>query len=246
MADKTQTSSTRSSDTGSNISMLPNSKLLMPYLLPYCAYVVIATLFGHMAPEWNYLLRIFIVSIALGWAWRWYVPLRGPKNYVASIFTGVIFGLVGTVLWVVCLFPFLKPETQPWGGFPFLARLTASTLLVPIFEELLMRVYIFRLAYQWDIERRNHQNHPFDIVFYKKSLNDFKPGEWSYFAIIFSTIAFALGHQMVEWPAAIIYGMLMAILWIIRKDIISCVVAHGTTNFALAIYIYMTGSWELW
>ena len=223
-----------------------NYRLLWPYVIPYVAYVVIAGLFGCLAPEWNYLIRIIVVTATLFWAWRWYVPFCGPKSCVLSIIIGIIFGIIGTALWVVCLLPFVGSSAKEWGTSPFLARIIASTLLVPIFEELLMRVYIFRIAHQWYMERRMGQTRPFEKVFHEKSLNDVKPGEWSYFAIIFSTAAFAIGHPVIAWPAAIIYGFLMSGLWVIRKDIISCIIAHATTNFTLGLYIYFTGSWNLW
>jgi len=38
----------------------------------------------------------------------------------------------------------------------------------------------------------------------------------------------------------------MCVLYIIRKDLLSCMVAHGTTNFGLALYVYYTGHWQLW
>jgi membrane protease YdiL (CAAX protease family) len=71
-------------------------------------------------------------------------------------------------------------------------------------------------------------------------INNFEPGAWSMAAILVSTVAFTLGHQVYEWPAAILYGFLMVFLWISRKDLISCIVAHGTTNFALALYVYLS------
>ena len=228
------------------MSASSNYRLLKPYILPYAAYVVIASLFSSLAPEWNYLIRILVVSITLYWAWRWYIPFCGPKNCVLSIITGILIGLIGTVLWVALLLPFVEPSAKEWETQPFLARMIASTLLVPIFEELFMRVYVFRIAHQWYIERRKHQTRPFGKVFHEQSLNDFKPGEWSYFAIIFSTAAFAIGHQVIAWPTAILYGFLMSGLWIIRKDIMSCIIAHATTNFTLGIYIYFTGRWNLW
>lgn len=226
--------------------LFSNFSLLVPYILPYVLYVGIASVFNWLGPEWNYLIRIAAVVIAICWAWRWYVPLSGPNNTFLSILTGVLFGLIGTFFWIVLLQPFLEPSQKAWGMFPFWLRLGASTLLVPIAEELLMRVYVFRIAHQWSIERQNHRTGAFEKVFYEKSLNDFKPGAWSYFAVIFSSVIFAMGHQVVEWPAAVVYGVLMSVIWILRKDIISCIVAHSTTNFVLGIYIFYTGSWELW
>jgi hypothetical protein len=61
-----------------------------------------------------------------------------------------------------------------------------------------------------------------------------------------STAAFALGHQVYEWPAAIAYGLLMSVLYIIRKDLAACVAAHAATNFSLALFVCLTGQWQYW
>jgi len=229
----------------SNLTPYSNYRLLLPYVGPYFAYVGIATLFGGLPDGWNYLLRIAAVSIFLGWAWRWYVPLKGPKNISLSVIYGVLVGIVGTVLWIVALVPFVDESATAWTGLSFSLRLLAATLLVPIFEELFIRVYLFRIAYQWFNEKKQNK-HALEDVVHNQSINSVRPGEWNYFAVIFSTVAFALGHQVVEWPASLIYGLLMVLLWIVRKDIISCIVAHGTTNLALGIYVYRTQSWGLW
>ena len=221
-------------------------KLSIAYILPYAAYVTIANLFSGLDPGINYTIRIIAVSAILFWGWRWYVPFRGPGNCVYSIIFGIIFGLVGTLFWVALLFPFVTSGKMASDSFSFFMRIFASTLLVPIFEELLMRVYVFRLAHHWYIERKTNNDNAFNKVFHEKSLNDFKPGDWSPFAIIFSTIIFALGHQLIEWPAAIVYGLLMAFLWILRKDVLSCIIAHATTNLTFGIYVYVTGSWQYW
>lgn len=223
-----------------------NYKLLLPYVLPYVAYVLIANLFSSLDVGLNYALRIVVVSGILFWAWRRYVPFRGPGNYLYSIVIGIVFGLVGTILWVALLSPFVTPMKMASDNISFFMRLLASTLLVPVFEELLMRVYVFRLAHQWYLERKTNKVNVYETVFHEKSLNDFKPGDWSLFAIIFSTIIFALGHQIIEWPSAIVYGLLMVFLWILRKDVLSCIIAHATTNLTFGIYVYITGNWSYW
>ena len=38
----------------------------------------------------------------------------------------------------------------------------------------------------------------------------------------------------------------MAGLWIVRRDLLSCIVAHGVTNVVLACYVRATGAWALW
>ncbi len=42
------------------------------------------------------------------------------------------------------------------------------------------------------------------------------------------------------------YGILISVLWITRKDLFSCIIAHATTNLTLALYVYFTGHWQLW
>ena len=61
-----------------------------------------------------------------------------------------------------------------------------------------------------------------------------------------ATMVFAAGHAPAEWLAASAYGLVMATLWIVRKDLLSCVLAHAATNVALALYVIANGRWELW
>jgi membrane protease YdiL (CAAX protease family) len=222
-----------------------NYSLLVPYIAPYLAYVAIASLFSGLSPVLNYSIRIIVVSLLLWWFRRWYIPITGSKSKIISIIVGIIFGIIGAILWILMLKPFVNNGAEPWDDLEILTRLIASSLLVPIFEELLMRGYIFRLTFQWSKERKNNKN-ALENALHEKSINDFEPGAWSVSAILVSTVAFTIGHQIIEFPAAIIYGILMAFLWIYRKDMISCIVAHGTTNFTLGIYVCLTQQWELW
>ena len=103
------------------------------------------------------------------------------------------------------------------------------------------------MALQWDKNRHNNTmvlalNETLD----NNSINDVKPGAWSIMAVAISSIAFTAGHLPVEWLAAMAYSILISILWIIRKDLLSCMVAHGVTNLALALYVYSTGNWGFW
>lgn len=223
-----------------------NFILLLPYFAPYIVYVGIAALFRGLSPEWSYSLKIVTVTAVLIWAWHRYIPFTGPKSTFISVTWGVLCGLVGTVIWIFLLRPFVDMETNAWSKSAYFLRLMAASILVPIFEELLMRGYIFRLAYQWGEQRKKDKGKAFDRALNDQSINNFKPGAWSTSALLVSTIAFTLGHQIQEWPAAFLYGILMVFLWITRKDLISCIVAHGTTNFALGLYVYFTNQWELW
>lgn len=221
---------------------------MLPYGIPYFAYVGIAALGQDRIPvEVSYILKIIIVPLLLYWAWKWYVPVTGPKKISGSIGYGIVFGMIGLATWCLLMAPFIEMTGEPWANSGFVLRLLSASFIVPVFEELFIRGYIFRTALQWDDNRRKKPgDSPLSETLDNNSINDVKPGAWSLAAIGISTIAFAAGHLPVEWLAAVVYSILISVLWIIRKDLLSCMVAHGTTNLALAIYVYVTGQWGFW
>jgi membrane protease YdiL (CAAX protease family) len=197
--------------------------------------------------EVNYLIRIVAVSALLFWAKRWFFSLKGSESVPVSIFSGLLFGLTGLVIWVVLLSPFVSAaDGKAWSQTAFVLRLLSAGLLVPVFEEILMRGYVFRLALQWDEARKSGVKDALVLAMDDRSVNDVISGAWSWAAVIISTIVFALGHTMPEWPASIAYGLLMAGLYVWRKDLVSCIVAHSVTNIGLALYVFHTGKWQLW
>ncbi len=227
---------------------LANSELLIPYAAPYVAYVAIGNLFGpHMSVEQVFAARIVVVASLLFWAWPKYAPLaaQGNAGSARSIAAGVGAGLLGTLLWIVLRKPF-PGDATPWTENVFIFKLLTAGFFVPVFEELLMRGYVFGLALQWDRSRKAGARKPFEKAFNEKSIHDVEPGAWSLCAVTISTVFFALGHAYEQWLAAFAYGLLMSALWIVRKDLLTCIVAHGVTNLCLAFYVYSHEQWALW
>lgn len=160
---------------------------------------------------------------------------------------GAVTGLIGLLVWLGLLAPFVTSDAAtPWSSSGFALRLLSAGFLVPVFEELMMRGYAFRLTLQWDQARKQGNKDALHSVLDNRSINDVAPGDWSWPAVLLSTFAFTAGHAIPEWPVAITYSLLMTWLWIHRKDLIACIVAHATTNIALAIFVYATGSWQFW
>ncbi len=214
-------------------------------MVPYVLYVGIASLpSGWLTPAWGYALRIVATGAAVAWAWRLYAPFRGSGSIAASAGLGAAAGLLGTVLWIGLVRPFAPADAPALDLDAAVLRIVAATLLVPIFEEALMRGYVLRLALQWDRARPSAQD-PFGVAL-SGSIHDVEPGAWSWMAIAVSTAVFTLGHRPFEWPAAIAYGLLMCGLWIYRRDLVGCVVAHAVTNGTLGLYVITTGAWALW
>jgi len=229
-------------------SDLTNRDLVIPYLAPYVVYVVAGSLLQKIISfEWIYAFRIVVVTAILIWAWKWYIPITGPKSRLGSIAAGVFAGLIGCLGWVFLVTYFLEPyQGEPWTQTGFFLRLAAASFLVPVFEEILMRGYIFRVALQWDLARRGASSDPFGQAYEIDNIKDVEPGNWSFWAVVISTLIFTAGHHTGEWVASVFYGILMSVLWIIRKDLLSCIVAHGVTNCALAGYVKYTGKWGFW
>ena len=225
-------------------SFLSNRALLLPYLAPYVAYVGLGAF--RLPTEWIYALRLVAVPALLAWGWRWFPRLTGPRSPLASLGVGAAAGLVGTALWVALLWPFVEQGGTAWTGLAFGLRLTAAGLVVPVFEELLMRGYFLRVALQWDQARREGAKDALLAALDGRSLLDVEAGAWSPWAATISTAAFTLGHDFVEWPACVAYGLLMIWLWAVRRDLLSCIVAHGVTNVALAVFVGVTGRWQFW
>ena len=192
-----------------------------------------------MAREWNYGARIVACAVALAWAWPRLLPLRGPGSTVHAITVGIITGLIGWTAWLLLLTP-LAGDGAPWALSEWAMRTTAAVLIVPIFEEQFMRGYVLRLGTQWG-ETKN-----FDEAFEKRSVHDVAPGALNVYGVVLSTALFTAGHALVEWPAAIVYGLLMCFVYRQRRDLLTLIIAHATTNLTLALYVYTTGEWGLW
>ncbi|MGD9949931.1 MAG: CPBP family glutamic-type intramembrane protease [Desulfobulbus sp.] len=228
--------------------MITNRQLILPYAVPYLAYVGIASIPEEILPmEISYPLRLIVVPLLLAWGWRWYCPITGPRSKLGSIAIGIAAGLFGLVLWIALLAPYTTPsDTKPWSTSAFVFRLLSAGLVVPLFEELMMRGFVLRLALQWDNLRKKYVNAPLHRALDEHSINEVAPGAWSWAAVLISTLAFTAGHTTSEWPAAVAYGLLMALLWIKRQDLVACITAHAVTNVTLAWFVYATGSWQYW
>jgi membrane protease YdiL (CAAX protease family) len=195
----------------------------------------------------SYAARLGVVGLALGWSWRSWPPLRGPGRAVTSAAVGVVAGLVGAAAWGLLLWPPRgHAAAAAWTPLAAGLRLAAASLLVPLVEELWCRGYLLRVALQWDEARRGKATDPLRVALDERDLRDVAPGAWSVAAVAASTLLFALGHAPAEYLAAVVYGLLMAGLWIARGDLLTCVVAHGVSNAALGGWVVSQRAWGLW
>jgi membrane protease YdiL (CAAX protease family) len=224
-----------------------NAELLLPYFAPYGAYVLIANLAGSLPRELDYVLRIVVTGALLFMFRKRYQPLRGPGSVKASVLTGVIAGFAGVFLWVLLILPFNDIYAgEPVSSSAFLMRVIAATTVVALAEELLCRGYIMGFITQWQEARKQGAAQPFSQALDERSVHAIPPGAATVLAVVISSIAFAAGHSPPQWLAAFGYGVLMAGLWILRKDLLTPIIAHAVTNLVLYIYVFRSGAWGLW
>jgi len=221
-----------------------NYQLLFTYVAPYFAYVIALML--PMARTSRYAIASVAAAAALAYGWRWLLPLRGPRSVAGSVLLGGLAGVFGTALWVWIKRPFYEAGGDPWPLADFALRVGASGTVVAVFEELLFRGLLLGGAVQWHRARREGDADPLGTALHRRSVGTLEPGAWTGVAVLFSSVAFASGHAPGEWPAAFAYGLLMAALWIVRGDLLTPIVAHGTTNVTLALWVRHTGQWSLW
>ena len=224
---------------------IANQDLILPYLLPYGAYVLIGTLAGGFSRELDYVLRIVVVG-ALLLFFRSRYRVRGPRSVGRSAAVGALAGVAAAFVWVGLLIPFRDAHAgDAFTLNAFLLRLAAAVVVVPFAEELLCRGFILGLITQWQEARRAGAG-TIDEVLDRRSVHELRPDAATALSIALSSAAFAIGHSPPAMLAAFGFGVVMALLWVARGDLVAPIVAHAVTNLVLYVYVFRTGSWGLW
>ncbi len=185
--------------------------LLVAYALPYFVYVGLGSIFdARSEPLALYGARAVVVSAALFWASRAWLPLRGPRGLLGSLAIGAAAGLAGTALWIALSAPFAPADAPPWDDTAWLARAIVATALPPLVEEPLMRGFVLGLVLLFERARRAGERAPIAFALDRASLATISPGQWSPLALVISSAAFASGHAPGEWVAGGAFG---GVLW---------------------------------
>ncbi len=218
------------------------------YIVPFVLYLLGTSFiarFGNSGYPLAYSIVALVVALTIWWL------LRGVSAFQPDyrILPGLVFGLVGILLWIgishlqlerqaaAYLPSFLQPEERV-GFNPFeeiesaslawtfiVIRLIGIAVLVPIAEELFWRGFLLRWLIDPEWEK-------------------VPVGAYTLSSCAIVTAMFTLAHP--EWLAAATYCLLINALLYWKRDLWQCIVAHATSNFALAIYVLATGNWWLW
>jgi len=208
-------------------------KSAMPFVAPFFLFMAFLIVEGG-GPDQHYLLYV-PKTIYVGAVILWYaraLPTLVPKAPTIS----VLVGIAGVVLWVG-LDPWLVHYEQPLIGrspfqlYPageawalFGVRIFGIAVVVPIMEELFWRGFLMR----WLI---------------KEDFTTVPIGTYTPLSFFVTTAFFAVEHGP-EWPLGAIVGLLYGAWFIRTKSLGSVMLAHGMTNFLLALYCLRTDDWH--
>ena len=195
---------------------------------------------GKLPPSvmpWFYIGKVVVTAGAAFWASRaWRSALRLDRT---AWLAGIAVGVLGLGIWLLLdLVPY--PRLGERSGFNpfekiadpalrsvFLAtRFLGLAALVPVIEEVFWRG--FGLRYAADQDR----------------WNELPMGTATPAGIAIVSAVFALAHP--EWLAALVYGVLMAVLLQRTNRLGACLVAHASTNLLLGLWVVVRGAWHLW
>jgi uncharacterized protein len=220
------------------------------YIAPFAVFILLLSLCDIVASLANgsphfliahpkyciFPLQTVLCGFLLVFFWRSYQ--FKPPSASATAFS-LLVGVVTLLVWIA---PQAFFGAAPrWDGFnPIIFRGNATlyyftltfrfvrlAVLIPLIEEIFWRGFLLRYLIREDFE-----NVPF--------------GSFSRLSFAVVTFGFCIEHQSVDWPAAIVAGVLFNLVAIGTRSLSACVLAHAATNLLLGIYIMRTGQWGFW
>ncbi len=212
----------------------------LAYVVPMVIFMVFTAL---IEPKFKdhyvliYSIKTVCVTAAL-WAYRRIFREIQPDLKVVPL--AVIVGLLTLVEWIVvdrytphlailgtriADNPFTTIPNAALRNYFFVVRFYGLAIMVPIMEEFFWRSLLMRYIADPDWEK-------------------LPVGTVTPTALAAVSLMFALAHP--EWLAAIVCGLIYGLLLKRTKSLFAVIVAHGTTNAALFIYVLAAGEWKFW
>jgi uncharacterized protein len=222
----------------------PPRRAIQARAAPFALFMVLLALRGYLPDgligfdrQWLYAVSVVAVGGLLMYFWRDYGELsRQVLPDLRELALAVASGLLVFVLWIHLDAPWMVLG-EPTAAFvpvaddgslqwPLIAvRWMGAALLVPVMEELFWRSFLMRWV----------QGSQFEVV---------PPASVGLKAIVISTFVFMLAHVL--WLAAIIAGLVYALLYIRTGKLWVAVVSHAVTNGVLGVWVVVTGRWVFW
>lgn len=211
------------------------------YVAPLVVFLLLTQVEGMFGARWYPLLYALKVAIVGGLliAWRGEYPEARPG--LRGVGIAIPLGIVLCAAWVAIdrVTPHFKLLGSREGFDPFVhianpaelwgfvaVRFVGLAVVVPLMEELFWRSFLLRFVIKPE---------------------DFKAvpiGTWDPMSFAAVVIVMAVAHP--EWLAAAVFSAAMNGLLYWKKNLFACIVAHGTTNLCLGLYVLCAHAWVYW
>ncbi len=188
-------------------------------------------------PEfWVYPLQT-VLCTAMLFVFRREYPLENRRP--GALAFGSVMGVVALVVWLAPqLFFHVAPRTQgfdptlfPPGSAAYdwtvVLRFIRLVVVVPLLEEVFWRGFLLRYLVKED--------------FVTVPLGTFT---WLSFGA--TAVGFMLEHTRLDWPAALVTGVLYNLVAVRTRSLPACIMAHAVTNLLLGFYIMQSHQWGFW
>jgi CAAX prenyl protease-like protein len=213
----------------------------LAYILPMGIFLAFTAVQGEWPSFYalGYVLKAIATAVALFSLWPHYTKIRWNAWWL-----GILVGVAGLFQWIAMQlylqrhFEFFHESANVFNPTTYFHNRTAliaficirvgsAALIVPFMEELFWRDYLWR-----------------QIL----SPNNFKlaaVGEWAPSALLIVSGIFATVHGN-WWLTAIVWALMVGLLLVYTKSLGACIVAHGTTNLLLGLYVLKFHAWSFW
>lgn len=205
----------------------------LPYVAPFAIFCVLTEI-QLLVPGgvgWVYPLKTVLTLGSIVALAQW---LKAPGE--PFVFAAAAVGVAVLAVWILSdgLYPLLgtstvfdpfrelhRSQAYAWIGF----RLVGAALIVPVAEEFFWRGFLIR----WLV------NADFRSV---------RMGTFTWFSFLATSALFAVEHD--RWLAGLIAGVAYNALYYRTRSLKACILAHGTTNLGLGIYVLASNQWRFW
>jgi len=210
-----------------------NWNLYIPYVLPFAVFLILTSA-GGWFENGTYIIypikTVLVAALLFFYRKKYYDDIKLNFSLLA-----VLTGFIVFLLWVLPEGFYPKISHSSFNPYKFnnlnlayfliFFRLFGASVVVPVFEELFWRSFLVRYIINPDFKK-------------------VAMGEFTWVSFVLTVLLFGSEHN--EWLVGIFAGVVYNCLLYYKKDLFSCILAHGVTNFILGVYVLKTQSWYFW
>lgn len=227
--------------------------LMWLYLSPYLVYVALSNVPDTLlSMDVVQIFKLLATSAVLLWFRKHYRfgPLKAMHAIIALLaLPAALLAWVGPfyLLSAAGITDIMAAADKgSFSALYFYLNLVNSVILVAIFEELFIRVYVMGWLHQAGLQRQEKGLLGSIVNTLEQRPDSLEALPLSTFSVVGTAIVFAAGHQAYEYPSAILYFLFTTWLYQKTGSLWVCILIHGLTNLSIALMVRYAGMAWLW